>query len=399
MKNILDYVESELESFNQRRFNSIDSLILSQVSNFEFGNLVGNINKIKSFITFHDLLKTEYFPQLLGSMVNPNLNKSLLYALSSSPRFRDIKINFYVNKIEIDEEKQFAAITFILDKKTAYIAFKGTDDSFIGWKEDFNMAFVSPVPSQVEGVRYINKVASILSSYNLYVGGHSKGGNIAVYASMHCKKSISSRITSIFTHDGPGFREEVINSKRFNDIKNKINKTIPHSSVVGMLLENHEEYKIVKSNAIGIMQHNPFTWEVKGIDFYYVDSVSSTSKYFNKTLNQWLNNISDDKRKLFVDSLFDVLSSTNVNSFSQLANDWKTNLPIILESLKNLDPEIKSIILQLLKELRNLYIKNSYPVEKLNRINIPSKPVVTPKFRIRKYSKKRNYCVIKIKKK
>ena len=157
-----------------------------------------------------------------------------------------------------------------------------------------------------------------------------------------------------------------------------------------MILEYHEDYNVVNSRGLSIFQHNPFKWEIVDRDFNYVKDVSAYSKHFNKTFNKWLNNISDDKRKLFIDSLFQVLTSTNVDGFSQLIDDWKLNIPIILDSLKNLDPEIKSMIIQLLKELRNIYIKNLYPFENLTKIKFPKKSMVTRKLILKSYSNKKN---------
>lgn len=396
MKNIIDYVENELSTMDEKQFNPVDSLILSQVAYFELEGLVGGLNPRKANIRFIDLLKSENFDRMLGSLIYPKLNKDLLFALACSPRFRNIQINFFEKKLDINTEKQFAAITYILDKHTAYIAFRGTDDSIIGWKEDFNMAFLSPIPSHIEGVNYVNKISKLLK-HNLYIGGHSKGGNIAVYSAMNCKQIIFPRIIQVFSHDGPGFRNEVIECPNFYKIKNKIHKTIPYSSIVGMILEYHEDYNVVNSRGLSIFQHNPFKWEIVDRDFNYVKDVSAYSKHFNKTFNKWLNNISDDKRKLFIDSLFQVLTSTNVDGFSQLIDDWKLNIPIILDSLKNLDPEIKSMIIQLLKELRNIYIKDLYPFENLTKIKFPKKSIVTRKLILKSYSNKKNYCTLKIK--
>lgn len=364
MKNIIDYVESEFSSMNDKKFNAVDSLILSQVTNFFYDDLVGNINNPKPPVYFKDLLKAEHFEKMFRSFLIPKKNKNLLFALAASPRFRDIKINYYVSKISSDEEKQFSATTFILNDEYAYIGFRGTDSTVIGWKEDFNMAFVSPIPSQLEGVNYVNKVSNLIP-HKLLIGGHSKGGNIAVYSSMNCDNNIKQRIKTIYSHDGPGFREEVINSKEFKSIKNKINKTIPYSSLVGILLENHEYYHVVKSNGVGgIMQHDPFSWEINKDDFVYLDNLSNKSKYINKTLNTWLSQISDEKRKQFIDSIFNILNSTNSETITDIALNWKVNFPIILDALKNMDPEEKVLIMELFGQLASLSLRHSQKNDK-----------------------------------
>lgn len=358
MKNIIAYVENEFHTMSEKKFNPVDSLILSQVTNYFYDDLVGNLCNLKPPIYFKDLLKAEYFKKMFKTFISPKKSKHLLFALASSPRFRNIQINYHVSKTDSVVEKQFSATTFILNNEFAYLGFRGTDSSVVGWKEDFNMAFVSPIPSQVEGVEYVNTVSNLIP-HKLYIGGHSKGGNIAVYSAMNCNKNIKYRIDTVYSHDGPGFREEVINSNEFKSIKNKINKTIPYSSLVGILLENHEHYQVVKSSGVGgIMQHDPFLWEVGEDDFIYMSELSAKSKYVNKTLNKWLSEISDDKRKQFIEALFDILESTKSETITDIAANWKTNLPIILDAIKNMDPQEKILVVELFKQLAILSIKN-----------------------------------------
>ena len=163
---------------------------------------------------------------------------------------------------------QFAAMTFDLPDGSSYIAFRGTDATIVGWKEDFNMAFQYPVPSQAEAADYLNEAARHCRG-KLYVGGHSKGGNLAVYAAANCRPDVSARLARVFSHDGPGFLEQALQSEAFRQVLPKIEKTLPQSSMIGMLLEHQENYKIVKSSSISIWQHNPFSWEINGDDFSY----------------------------------------------------------------------------------------------------------------------------------
>lgn len=357
MRNIIHYVENEFRTIDEKKFNTVDSLVLSQVTNFLYDDLVGSLYDLKPPIFFKDLLKAEYFEKMFRSFIWPKKNKQLLFALAASPRFRDIEINYHVSKIDIDKEKQFSATTFIINNEFAYLGFRGTDTTIVGWKEDFNMAFVSPIPSQLEGIEYVNTISKLLP-HKLYIGGHSKGGNIAVYSAMNCNSNIKPRIEKVYSHDGPGFRDEIIKSEEFKSIKNKINKTIPYSSLVGILLENHEHYHVVKSSGVGgIMQHDPFWWEVKKDDFVYLNELSSKSKYVNKTLNTWLSQISDKKRKQFIEALFDILNSTKCETITDIAGNWKSNLPIILDAIKHMDEEEKILIIELFRQLAFLSLK------------------------------------------
>ena len=350
MENIINYVKTQSNPFNIKEFNAVDSLILSQISNIVLNNFVGSIDSIKEHILFKDLLKTDFSPEMFNVPYGESIKKLLFYSCSS-PRFKEIRINYYISKNDPISEKQFSAITFILNNKYAYIGFAGTDFSIIGWKEDFNMSLSNAVPSQLEGVDYVNTVAKLIP-HDLYIGGHSKGGNIAIYASMNCHSEISNRIKKIYSHDSPGFRDEIIKSEAFNKIKNKIHRTLPHSSIIGMLFENQEGYHVVKSNGLGgINQHNPFSWKVKNSNFIYLDKISLSSKHTSDSLHKLIDKLSDEKRKVFIDSLFDIFSATDSESFIEIAHNWKKNIPIILDSLKTMDEEMKSIIIQLIKAL------------------------------------------------
>ena len=364
MKNIIDYAKNELRTFNEKKFNSIDSLILSQISYIVLDGLVNNIDGTNEAITFKDLLKAEFFYKMFNTIPYSKSTKELLFHISANPRFRDIKINYYISKIDKFSEKQFSATTFILDNTYAYVAFRGTDYSIVGWKEDFNMAFITPIPSQLEGVKYLNTIAKLIP-HRLYVGGHSKGGNIAVYASMNCEPDTLERIEVIFSHDGPGFRADIIESNNFKKIQNKINKTIPYSSLIGMFLENHEEYNIVKSNKFsGLKQHDPLSWEIKNSDFIYLEKISQSSKYTYKALHKWLSEVDNEKRKIFIDALFSIFTSTKEENFIEISKNLREYMPLMIYSIKNMDKEIKSLIIKFIKEFTSLYIKVATHIEK-----------------------------------
>ena len=358
MENIIDYTKNELHTFNEKEFNAVDSLILSQASYIILDELVGDINSNSKSLKFKDLLIAELFPKMFDTIPYGKFTNELLFHLAASPRFRDIQINYHISKIDENSEKQFSATTFILDNTTAYIAFRGTDYSVVGWKEDFNLSCINVVPSHTEGVKYINSIAKLIP-HNFYVGGHSKGGNIAIYASMHCDYNISSRIKRIFSHDSPGFRKEIIESNYFTKIENKIEKTLPSSSLIGLLLENNDNYHVVKSDKVGgLRQHNPFSWEIKDFNFNYVKKISNTAKCTNITLNKCLNELNDEKRKQFINSIFDIFNATKSDNFIEISKNWRKNIPVFFDSIKHMDSETKSMFIELIKEFSGLYIKN-----------------------------------------
>jgi len=183
-------------------------------------------------------------------------------------------------------EKQFCAVTIFLNEDTAYIAFRGTDVTLVGWKEDFNMAFKSPVPSQEEAVRYVAEVAENFKG-KLLLGGHSKGGNLAVYVYAKLNRQLKDRIIKVYSHDGPGFKENAIDTLELESSQKIVEKTVPQSSVIGMLLESQEQYSIVKSNRTGLLQHDPFSWVIEGDHFIFVERLTKNAKYMDKSLHNW----------------------------------------------------------------------------------------------------------------
>ncbi len=363
MKNIIDYVKNEMNGFESKKFKAIDSLVLSQFSYIYFERLVPGFSDEFSPISIGDLLKAEHFSTMFDGVMFYENNLNLLYALAASPRFRDIKMNFYVNKLDYKQEKQFSAVTYQIDDRTFYVSYRGTDMTFVGWKEDFNMAFQSPVPSQEEGVEYLNTVGELLGG-DIIVGGHSKGGNIAVYSAMKCDPAIQNRILDVYSHDGPGFKDSVFNTPEYMKIKNRIHKILPQSSIVGMLLQTQESYKVIKSHKSGIMQHDAFTWVIENDDFHYVKNISNSSLNMNKTINEWLANISDEKRELFIDALFQTINSSNAKHIGDLSEVHIKDFAAILKAFRDIDNETRKFVSQTIRDLIVLYVKNLNPLNK-----------------------------------
>lgn len=369
MSNIIEYIENEMDDIQIKAFSVVDSLVLSQLSYVNFENVVPDILDGAQPVRIRDLLKAEMFDSILHNVRDVASNRRLLFALAASPRFRNIKMNYYTNKVDFELEKQFSAVTYQLEDGTAYIAYRGTDAYVVGWKEDFNMAFISPVPSQEEGVKYLNTIAELIPG-DLRIGGHSKGGNIAVYSAMKCSASAQGRIIDVFSHDGPGFKEGVLQSPEFINIQNRVHKTLPQSSMIGMLLQNQENYSVVESTRFGIMQHDPFSWYIENDDFRYAKNITSGASYMHKTLNQWLSAMTDEKREMFVDTLFQILGATDAVTVNELTEDWQKCALAMLGAIKNIDSETRKIVAKTITELVKLSFKNLH-----NSKNIFANPI------------------------
>lgn len=238
-----------------------------------------------------------------------------------------------------------------------YISFRGTDSTLTGWKEDFNMAFMLPVPAQKEALNYVEKITKLIPR-KFYIGGHSKGGNLAVYAGCNLNRKLSKRIIKIYSHDGPGFLKEFLTTSNYQSIKEKIEKVVPSSSIIGMLLYTNEHYKIIKSSEKGILEHDPFSWLVKDNNFIILKDLSDGTAYTNKVINDFISSLSKKEREIFIDSLFTVLKSTNLTTLDEISKNFIIKLPNILISIYKLDDVNKKYILKTIKALIKSCITN-----------------------------------------
>ena len=269
--------------FREKPLNDVDSLALCQLSYLKFDGMVSDVRHNGPSVTLQEIAKRPDVEQLFGDVRFEKENRALFEGLLSGRRFRNMKLNCYINLVEKEWETQFSAITFILDDGTLFLAFRGTDETIVGWKEDFNMAFLNPVPGQEYSVKYVNMVTGWLHQ-PFYIGGHSKGGNLAVYSAMKCAPFVQKRIQKIYSLDGPGFRPEVLKECHYNAIEDKVVKLLPHSSMIGMIFERDIHYRVVESKSHGLLQHDPFSWLVKDDHFVDVGDIYESQKIMNEAI-------------------------------------------------------------------------------------------------------------------
>lgn len=347
MPNIFDYLKWRDIPIENVEFNEIDNLILSRVSYFPFDDILKENEKItlrEAYDRFNKLKKKGHFLQ--------KEDKQLFLLLAKSIRFGEIFISNYINKIDQLEEKQFSAITFFLPDDTIYVAFRGTDDTLIGWKEDLNMSFTEFIPAQVDAVKYLEDVAR-KNTNKLVVGGHSKGGNLAIYASVFCKESIKNRIIKVYNNDGPGFTKNIVDNIKYEKMSKKMHTYIPQTSIIGRLLNHKEETTIIKSTQLGIMQHDIYSWQLLGDKFIRVKITDSTSEFIDKTISNWLEEVDNEQKEKFFDTLYDILVATNVKTLSEIGNNWFNSAKAMVKSYKNLNQESK----QMLNKTLNMLLK------------------------------------------
>ena len=389
MTGIIDYARNETRPFTKLPFNEIDALIVSTLIYEDVANICPTLMldesqagsfaaRIRSFEPKHPWiwLKELRHPKLesisladanqelhrsletpeddkpheaqMVSVVDPNLTHDLFQTTSDNPRYAQVRLGAVVEHVNRGEQTQFAAATFQLPdgrshrnpthKGTLVISFRGTDDSLIGWKEDFNMAFQYPVPAQRAASAYLDTVARLWQGPIILVG-HSKGGNLAIYAAMNADPKAQRRVEHIYSLDGPGFPPEIVTSPAYRNIQPKVTKIVPSSSIVGMIFETPEPCRVVSSDSDGIMQHSAFTWQIEGDRFLTEPDLSSSSQLFNEELNRWIATLTPEQRERSVDALFRVLHANGATSFSEVMGNFPASIPAMLGAFVGLTPE------------------------------------------------------------
>ena len=326
--NLFDYLNWRGDlSFNLVELSEVDALIFAKLSYIDYTDVIPSeihdVRKPPALLTVTKrYLKShsgEDIPSL-GLILSKQIVK-LLAKASKTKRFGLITPLCYINNVDLKKEMQFSATAFALENGDTVIAYRGTDDTIIGWKENFNMSYIYPVPAQKEAVNFLEYVASKTKG-RIYLTGHSKGGNLAVYAGVKASPQTRSRIAKIYNHDGPGFDQRFSSGADYKAMKEKIFSFLPQSTVVGLLLENPESYSVVKSRSAGFFQHDGFNWSVMGDKFIHLNAISKNSKALDENIEKILAEMTREDRKRFVKNVFDAIETqTGAKTLTELSGD------------------------------------------------------------------------------
>lgn len=353
MSNINDYLlwRGDIELDSKNRFNEVDSMIMARFSYLRFDKI--KINKAETIEKISAKMKDLDNDEFLY-----NGDKDLITNLGQSLRFKDMKVTDYIKTNEKETEKQFGAVTVHLSDKEMYISFIGTDSTVYGWKEDFNMAFMDSVPCQVAGKEYVEKVAEKYPNKKIRIGGHSKGGNVAIYSAITISKDIQDRIIKVYNYDGPGFNKEIINKYKSSSILRKIETYLPQDSMIGRIMTHEEKCTISYSIEKGIYQHDIYSWQVLGKDLVKSESLTESSELFNKSLTEWLDTTTNEQRKIFFDGIFEVIYSTDANRFSDIQKNLSENMSKIYKTYREIPEQDRKTITDMIKLFVKDYFNN-----------------------------------------
>ena len=333
-------------SLDERPFDELDALVLSQLV---YLPLEGFLSR-EGVCTVGEA--GEYIRE--NVKINPldsfqKKRYDLFEVCAELPRYAYWEISDYVNEIDEEKEMQFCACTYDLHNGSRCIAYRGTDMTLVGWKEDFNMSYTT-VPSQHEAAEYIQRAAQRNGGI-LYLCGHSKGGNLAVYAAAVTDASTRERIRRVYSFDAPGVDEETLHSHGYALVSDRIDSYLPQSSIVGMLLNYHPVYTVVKANALAVLQHDTMSWQVRDGAFVRVDGVDRISSITDETVHAWLSGIELEQRRFLVDTLYRVVASAQADLVTDLVEDWKESANSMLEAVRGLQNDERKKIRQMLRAL------------------------------------------------
>ncbi len=396
MSNVIDLLRNDFSTFAQRKFNAVDALILCELSYINMPTYVPKYcdnPKNISTVSINELLRIEEYSSMFasGSPKVDKFRRKLLLAVASSPRYRGIRVGEYLERFDesnIDEslEQQFAGVTFDLSNcegidnpHTLVVAYRGTDSTLVGWKEDFNMAFRCPVPAQESAAEYLTSVAQRYSKRysnknffnkifanklfarfkkssqsnqenskpNIIVAGHSKGGNMAAYAAMRLdatSQKLGNLVSKIYSMDGPGFACDVVDTSVFANVSSRIEKVVPQSAFIGLIMDTGVPYKVTVADSIGLMQHFGMYWQIKDGDFDYCDCVTPRALAVSKAANEWMMNLPFEERKRRIDSVYSIFSSLGYPTFDEMSSHWSEVVPKLLKIAMHMDSKTYELI-------------------------------------------------------
>ena len=348
MANLFDYLSWRADvPMSLDPFNEVDNLVLAELSYTDFRGIVPETGEEISLKDACDgFFRLHTREEVLSDKTFTGKAPLLMEPMAEGARFGEMKLSHYVDELDTNQDIQLSAVTFRFPDGSAYIAFRGTDGTLVGWKEDFNFSFQSETAGQSLAVQYLNRTGRTIQG-PMRVGGHSKGGNLAVYASAFCVREVQDRISAVYSNDGPGFRQEILESEGYRRILPKIVSIIPDSSIIGLLLSSLSRNHVIQSTASGIFQHDGFSWSIQRNRFLPAE-LSPVSEIIDSILGNWLEQMNDETRASVISTVFSLLESTGKETFGEInGQKWKS-AESMLAALRSLPREKQQEMLRLL---------------------------------------------------
>lgn len=355
MSNLYDFVDWRGDlSFGNVPLGPVDALILSMLSYLDFADIV------PADVRGEPLRLADVAKKYLARPAVPKRKvfgledcENLLHVLAKCERFGSLRVLGAQKNVDHASGLQFGAVSYLLSGQNIFVAFEGTDDTIVGWKENFRMSYECPIPAQLKALAYLREVAAAYPMRRIYVGGHSKGGNLAMFAAVNAGEGIRARIRAVYNNDGPGFCDDTLQSPAYLEMHSRIYTYLPQSSIVGVLLEHDTNYKIVRSARRGLLQHDAFSWEVLGNDFVYATERTAFGTKTEAIVDRFMDMISPARKRQFCEALFGILEASERDTFSGILLNKRQSLKGILGAYADLPDDVKLLLIETLGALND----------------------------------------------
>lgn len=363
-RSITDYMTWRGDlTLQQDPFNEVDSVILGMASFIDFAGIVpppGAPGTVR-----FDAAMAQYMAELDGErahfgVIIPDQTLDLAKQASECPRYADAELFAYENVVDEGKEMQFAAVTFRLSDGSMFVSFRGTDDTIVGWKEDFNMYFQDSVPAQERAAAYLNCVAGQYPD-KIRTGGHSKGGNLAIWSVVHAAPEVQARLIQAYSNDGPGFNHAMLRSPAYLAVRDRCMTYVPQSSLVGMLMEPADNVKIIYSTQTGLLQHDPFSWDVERNHYNYLPERSAFGEHNDAALRLWVDSMTEEEQRALIGDLFEVLESSGAKTLTEMDNNKRKAFSAMRKTIQGYDRERRKRINRLVGRLISAQITVALP--------------------------------------
>ena len=350
--NKLDYLRWRGDlAFSADCFNEVDGSILAMLSYIDYNKFWGKDDVVFKRAVESYCPDKKYDSVKLGLILPSKKINELFCSAAKTRRFGLVRASDYKAKTSIEENCQFAAVTFHLPNHRAVIAFRGTDDSLVGWREDCYLSFCEEIPAQRMAVEYLEMIAEKYPDERLYTVGHSKGGNLALYSAVKCSERTRAQLIRAYSYDGPGFSKTFVSSDEYKAAHRKLVAIVPQSSFVGTMFDVGGHYTVVNGTVRGPLQHDSFTWEVEGSSFKRLPALSERGQKNAKQFNESMERMSEDEKREFVETLFSIVESTGAKTLTDFSNGKFKSVGALIKNYNGMDKEKKELMLGLFLKL------------------------------------------------
>ena len=352
--NICDYIEWRGDlSFEADPFCEVDALIFAWLSYYPAEKLTLTMEQMES-LTLKSLyeIHVQQIGEIRDMNVKLNINPTdsgtyLLKLVAESPRFENVRVLRFRTNFSQEDNTQFAAFTYEYLPRQIAISYRGTDGSVTGWREDFMMCCSDAIPSQHLAREYLE--AEDPSRYDsVLLCGHSKGGNIAMHAILYTTDAIRAHVGTVYNFDGPGFPVPMESIPCYPEVQDKILTILPESSIIGMLMEHEEDYDIIESEMVSMLQHNAMLWSVKRKGFIRKKGFSSSSQFIDKALHSWLESLNNEEKEKFVNVTFDALENAGITDFTDIGPSTIPKIFSLIGNMVTIDSESRKNLIKVI---------------------------------------------------